>query len=128
VQLYLDAYGTGDTTRVDEIVSEAFVDHSFPAFSGAAGVRQSIKLLHEGFAAIEIRVEDCVCSDDTAAIRVVTTATHVGAFAGKPATGKRVTWSSCDFIRVRDGKISELWSVQDTIPLLRGIGALDAAG
>jgi len=126
VQRYLDAYRTGDTTWVDEIVSSGFVDHSFPAFSGTAGVRKSIRLLHEGFAAIELRVEDCVCSDDTAAIRVVTTATHVGAFAGKPATGKRVTWSSCDFIRIHNGKISELWSVQDTISLLHGIGALDA--
>lgn len=125
VDRYVDAYETGDTNKLDEIISPGFVDHSFPAFSGGPeGVRKSIKSLHQGFSAIEYAIEDCICTVDTAAVRVVTTATHVGTFAGKPATGKRVTWSACDFLRVRDGRITELWSVQDTIALLRGIGVL----
>lgn len=127
VELYVDAYETGDTSRLDEIISPSFVDHSFPAFSGGPeGVRRSITVLHQGFGNIEYAVEDCICAGDTAAIRVVTSATHIGTFSGKPATGKRVTWSACDFIRVRDGQITELWSVQDTIALLGGIGVLPA--
>ena len=125
VHLYFDAYRTGDMTRLDEIISDRFVDHSFPAFGGGPeGVRKSIKSLHQSFRAIEYAVEDAVFNEDTAAIRVVTTASHAGTFSGKPATGKRVTWSACDFLRVREGKITDLWSVQDTIALLRGIGAL----
>jgi predicted SnoaL-like aldol condensation-catalyzing enzyme len=40
-------------------------------------------------------------------------------------SAKSQTRSTCDFIRIRDGKIAEPWSVQDTISLLRGIGALN---
>lgn len=126
VQLYYDAYRTADTTTIDEIVSPGFVDHSFPTFSGGPdGVRRSIKTLHQSFGDLEYSIEDCVCNDDTAAVRVATKATHIGPFAGTRATGKRVTWSACDFMRVSSGKITELWSVQDTISLLRGIGALN---
>ena len=125
VELYLDAYRTGDTARLDEIISSEFVDHSFPGFSGPAGVQKSISCLHQSFTDVELTVEDCVCTGDRAAVRVVATATHIGAFAGKPATGKRVAWSACDFIRVREGQVTDLWSVQDTISLLRGIGALN---
>lgn len=129
VHLYLDAYRTGDTSGLDEIISPTFVDHSFPAFSGGPeGVRRSIESLHQSFSDIVFAIEDCICSADMAAVRVVTTATHIGRFVGRPATGKRVTWSAGDFLRAHEGKISELWSVQDTIPLLRAIGALGATG
>lgn len=125
VHLYLDAYRTGDSTNLDEIISATFVDHSFPAFGGGPdGVRRSIKTLHQSFSEIALAIEDCVCDAETVAIRVVTTATHSGPFAGKPATGKRVSWSAGDFLRVHGSKITDLWSVQDTIPLLRAIGAL----
>jgi len=97
VRLYLEAYRTGDTAGLDDIISAHFVDHSFPAFSGGPnGVRRSIETLHRSFRAIEYAVEDAIFNDDTAAIRVVTTATHVGRFADKPATWKHVSWSACD--------------------------------
>lgn len=118
-QLYLDAYRTGDTEYLGEIISPRFVDHSFPEFSGGPeGVRKSIEFLHRGFAAIQYTVEDCICDEHSAAIRVVTAATHVGSSAGRPATSRRVTWSACDFLRVHEGKITDLWSVQDTLALL----------
>jgi predicted ester cyclase len=129
VDLYLAAYRTGDTSGLDSIISPAFVDHSFPSFSGGpAGVRRSIKALHQSFSEITITIDDCVHNADTVAIRVSTTARHSGSFGGTRPTGKRVSWTACDFVRVRDGMITELWSVQDTIALLRGIGALSAGG
>lgn len=125
VHQYLDAQRTADTARLDEFISSDFKDHSFPDFSGGPdGVRRAIEWLHHTFDQIEHTIEDCVCNPDTAAVRVITTARHVGTFAGKAPTLKRVTWSSCDFLRVRDGMITDVWSVQDTISLLQGIGAL----
>jgi predicted ester cyclase len=92
VRRYVDAYQTGDTTPLEDIIGPSFVDHSFPAFSGGPdGVRRSINSLHAGFGEIECAIEDCVCNADTAALRVVTSAMHTGTFHGKPATGKRVT-------------------------------------
>jgi steroid delta-isomerase-like uncharacterized protein len=128
VKLYIDAYRSGDTAKLDEIISPDFVDHTFPTFSGGPdGVRRAIETLHRSFGELAVVIEDFIYNDDTAALRVVTTAKHIGTFAGMPASLKQVTWSACDFLRVRDGKIAELWSVQDTISLLRGIGALGAA-
>ena len=60
--------------------------------------------------------------EDWAAFRFVIAATHTGVFAGRAATGRRITWAGADFARLRDGKMVELWSVQETLPLLEGIG------
>lgn len=127
VRRYLDAQRTADTEHLDEFIGPDFKDHSFPDFSGGPdGVRRAIRWLHETFDEIQHTIEDCVCNPDTAAVRIITSARHIGTFSGKPATLKRVTWTACDFLRVRDGMITDVWSVQDTIGLLQGIGALSS--
>ena len=62
-----------------------------------------------GFPDLKHRVIDVVESGDTIAIELVVEATHTGPMHTPngviPATGKRVTWDSCDYIKVRGGKI-----------------------
>ena len=48
--------------------------------------------------------------------------THLGTFAGLPATGKIMTMTGMDFIRIANGKLAELWSNQDTLGLLQQLG------
>lgn len=125
VEDYFQALRTADTTRLADFISADFTDHSFPEFSGGpAGVRRAIEWLHQTFADLEHTLEDFVSNDDSAAVRVISTGKHIGVLSGKAPTHKRVTWAACDFIRVRDGKITDLWSVQATLSLRRCIGAL----
>lgn len=48
--------------------------------------------------------------------------THRGTFAGLPATGKKVTLTGMDFIRIANNKLAELWSNQDMLALLQQVG------
>jgi predicted ester cyclase len=61
-------------------------------------------------------VEAVVAEGDTVAIRWTTTGRHTG-FLLREATGKQVTFGSMTFVRVRDGKIAEIWNIQDTATL-----------
>ena len=125
LERYIDAYRSGDTSYLAEIVSPDFVDRSFPSLSGGPeGVARSIRVLHTGFSDVSITLQDVVCHEDRAAIRFTVAGTHSGTFAGRPATARRVTWSGADFMRLDGGKIVELWTVQDSLSLLRGIGAV----
>jgi predicted ester cyclase len=80
--------------------------------------------MHAGFSDIAIALEQCVCDGEWGAFRFVISGTHSGVFAGRAPTGRRVTWSGADFVRVRDGKIVELWPVQESLPMLEGLGAV----
>ena len=49
---------------------------------------------------------------------------HTGVFAGRAPTGRRVTWTGADFVRLHEGKMVEMWPVQESLPLMEGIGAV----
>ena len=50
------------------------------------------------------------------------TGTHLGAFQGIEATGRRVTISEFTFYRVEDGKFAEVWDLADMDAVMRQIG------
>jgi predicted ester cyclase len=62
-----------------------------------------------GFPDLKHRVIDSVEAGDTIAVELVIEATHTGPMYTPngvvPATGKRVTWESCDYVKVRNGKV-----------------------
>ncbi|MDR3575260.1 MAG: ester cyclase [Anaerolineaceae bacterium] len=53
-------------------------------------------------------------------------ATNTGPFLGRPATGKQVTDTGTDIFRIKNGKITEMWVVQDSLGLLQQLGVLPA--
>lgn len=124
VERYVEAYVSGDTTCLPEIIAPDFVDHSFPHHGGGVeAVRRAIESVQAGLSEITCAVEQCVSQADWVAFRVQIAGTHVGEFLGKPATGNRVVWSAADFVRVENAKFRELWSVHDSAAMLIGAGA-----
>ncbi len=57
-----------------------------------------------------------VAEGDTVAIRWTTTGKHTGFLIGEP-TGRQVSFGSMTFVRVQDGKVAEIWNIQDTATL-----------
>jgi predicted ester cyclase len=64
---------------------------------------------------------------DKVAVRVINTGTHKGEFLGMPPTDKKVSFVGVGFLTIRDGKIIEQWSVNDTMGLMQQIGAIPPA-
>jgi len=50
-------------------------------------------------------------------------ATHRGAFAGVPPTGREVELSGIEIVRLAGGRIVEHWDEIDALGLLRQLGA-----
>jgi predicted ester cyclase len=67
---------------------------------------------------------------DTIAVELIAEGTHTGTMQTPqgpvPATGARVVWESCDYIRVRDGKLASWHVYHDTVPFLTALGLLRA--
>lgn len=116
VRRYLQMYDTGDAQMADDILAAAFVDHSHPELPpGPEPVKRMVTDLRAAFPDAQTTVEDMICEGNTVAFRFTLRGTHTGPFAGIPATGKTLTLTGMDFIRVADGRIAELWSSQDTL-------------
>lgn len=123
VRKYIELWSTGNLALADEILATDFVDHSHPGQpSGPESVKQAIKSFREGFPDASITVEQIIAEGDIVAFRFILSGTHLGMFADFPPTGKTNTLTGVDFVRLADGKIVALWSVQDTLSWVQQLG------
>lgn len=123
VRRYIELWSTGNLSLADEILAADFVDHTHPHQTpGPESVKQEVKAFREGFPDARITIEQMIGEDDTVAFRFVLRGTHLGTFAGFPPTGKEDMLTGVDFIRIADGKMVELWSIQDTFSWAQQLG------
>ena len=62
--------------------------------------------------------------DDRVVVRPQWTGTHTGEYSGVPPTGKAVRVPGLAIWRFENGKVVEIWSVQDQFSLLQQIGVI----
>lgn len=80
-------------------------------------------MFHAGFD-IHINVEDLVAEGDKVVDRWTARMTHKGEFFGLPATGKLVTITGMDIARLVNGKVAEIWHLEDIMGLMQQLGAV----
>lgn len=122
--------GTHDPSLLNDLLSEDFVSHHFPApgNNNKAAFAAGMTGLFAGFPDIKVtRVQQYEAGD-----KVFTYAywegTQTGDFMGIPATGKKAHVEYMDIWRVKDGKICENWVVMDIAGLLVQLGVMPAPG
>lgn len=76
-------------------------------------------MLREAFPDIKYTVEDMIEEGDKVVARWTTQGTHKGTFMGIPPTGKQVTFSGIEIIRIKDGQAVEEWEEFDRARLMQ---------
>lgn len=130
VRRVYEAFSSGDLDALDELLDPNFVDHNpIPGQApGAEGVKQTIAMFRSGFPDLRATVEDLIAEGHTVASRLTYRGTHQGEFMGMPATGKQVTVSWMDIMRIDGGRITERWGNGDELGMLQQLGAIPAPG
>jgi steroid delta-isomerase-like uncharacterized protein len=109
----------GEPEAVDELATEDFTPHTFgPMPPGREPLKQVLPRMAQGLKDPEFRIEDVIAEDDRVAVRLTTSATHVGDFMGMPASGNRYTIPEIHIFRIRGGQVSEHWHAFDRAALL----------
>jgi len=127
-RFYEAAFSRGDPNAVNDLVAPDFVDHN--PFPGQApdreGLRQFIRTFHGPLPDLRVEIDDMIAQGDKVVTRWTARATHKGSFLQVPATGKQVTVSGIDIMRIENGKIAEHWGYQDQLGFVKEIGVLPA--
>ena len=115
----------GRVEAVADLVSSDYKEHDpLPGQgSGKEGVLDRFSLLVTALAP-SFTVEDVVAENDRVVVRWTNSGTHVGEFAGIPATGKTFTINRIDVYRVVDGHLCEHWHVIDQLTMMGQLGLL----
>lgn len=120
----------GEVAATGDLVTPDYVEHDpLPGQgTGREGVIDRFSILVEALAP-RFTIEDVVAESDRVVVRWTNSGTHVGEFAGIPATGGTFTIAGIDIYRLADdGRLAEHWHVIDQLGMLGQLGLLPAAG
>jgi steroid delta-isomerase-like uncharacterized protein len=124
-RFYEELWSKGNLEAIPELVAEDFVDHQAPVGqpSGREELAGLVVVWRTGFPDMQETVEDLISEGDKVVGRFLMRGTHRGEFMGVAPTGRSVTMSGIDVVRIADGKISEFWYAEQMLELMQQLGA-----
>jgi predicted ester cyclase len=112
----------GDLAMADDIFSEDLRTNGVHV--GVAGPVGRIRERLTGFPDVTTSIEDMFVSGDKLAVTLIWRGTHTGTYGGVAATGKPVEVRDTAIWHFRDGKVTEILTIQDQFGILKQIGYL----
>ncbi|GAQ57610.1 ester cyclase [Streptomyces acidiscabies] len=122
----LELYDTGNVDGADEVFAPDVIDHNpaTDAASGIDGMRASIAAVRDGFTDTQHRILfQQELPGGWVALHWRMTAVHTGDAFGFAASGNPVDINGQDIMRIVDGKISEIYHVEELLKLTQQISA-----
>lgn len=113
---------TGRLDLADEIFSPILRTNGI--LVGTDGPKRNNRMRLEGFPDLRVIIDDLIVADDRCIVRLTWTGTHTGPFGGVPPTGKTVQVHGIAIWRFAEGRVTEIWSMQDQFSLFHQIGAI----
>jgi steroid delta-isomerase-like uncharacterized protein len=125
-RFYEELWSQGDLGTIPELVAEDFVDHHpLPgAPPGREGLAALVTSWRTAFPDMHETCEDLIAERDKVVGRFTMRGTHSGEFMGVSPTGRSVTMSGIDIVRVAGGKIIEFWYGEHLLELMQQLGAV----
>jgi len=120
-----DIWGAGRTELVARNYAPDVVDH-MPAPgqpSGRVALAEVVTAFRAGLRDLRMELHATLVAGDIGVDVWTLTVTHTGPLLGHEATGKPVAIAGIDMVRVVDGRIRELWHVEEMGLLMQQIGA-----
>ena len=113
---------TGNLTMADDIFSEELRTNGVHV--GVAGPVARIRDRLTGFPDLATSIEEMFVSGDKLAVTLLWRGTHTGLYGGVAATGKTVEVRDTAIWHFRDGRVTEIFTLQDQFAMLKQIGYL----
>ena len=115
VRRFFDELWTQGRLEVaDELLGPGHIHHlSGDDLGGPEEVKALVTILRTAFPDLHFAIEDEVVAHDKVVVRWTAVGTHLGDYDGFAPTGRIVTWTGIDIVRLQDHRIVELWGNND---------------
>ena len=102
-QFYDEVFNKKNLNAVDELCSPGFVDHNAPPGQGPGvkGLKDWMQQFFQAFPDLKATIHEMVAEGDIVVTRLTCQGMHKGAFMGAAPTGRNVTFSALDMVRIR---------------------------
>ena len=122
------AFRAADQATIDELCHTGLVDHN-PAPDEEptlAGFKQKVAGFKAAFPDLKEDLQDIIARGDTVATRWVVTGSQQQEIMGIPASGQTIRVEGMNFYRLKDGRVTDIWTQFDGLALLQQLGAIPA--
>ena len=120
-----EVWGAGEYAAAEEIIAVDLVDHTaYPGQpDGRAGDVWAARQVRGAFPDLRFELVVVLADDEYVAGRWTMTGTHTGPIEmlGIPPTGRPVAMGGQEIFRVRDGKLAEVWHVEELPRMLEAL-------
>jgi predicted ester cyclase len=100
-----------------ELIDELYAPELAPA------ARRWIAPFRASFPDVHMEVVELIAEGDKVVGRFTCSATHLGEWLGHPPTGRRFERvDEVSIFRLRDGRITQVWTLEDTLGRLQQLG------
>ncbi len=126
------AFNQGNLSVIDECTAPDGVDHQEPAGTDfIAHLKQVVVGLRTAFPDLHFEIHDMLAEGNIVAMRSTMTGTHTGTLSvvpgrSLPATGRRVSVPHMHFVRIVDGKTTDLWHLWNIPMMMQQLGVAPA--
>ena len=117
-----EVWNDRDLSVVDALFAPDF-DNGPGLPPGPEGVRTWHRSTWDSFPDLRYQLEAMIAQGSEVAIRWTATGTQRGQFGPIPPTGRTITYAGAHFLTVEDGRITRLWSINDTFGKVLELGA-----
>ncbi|QGZ65747.1 ester cyclase [Paraburkholderia acidisoli] len=125
-RLYDTFWSTGDEAQAREALAANFTDRTLPAGrpQGVAGPLAASKGFHGAVPDVHAEVEQMIVAGDRVVTHLHFTGHFTGTFNGVQGKGQPVDFIATDIYRIRDGKITDNWHLEDNLTFLQQLGVV----
>ncbi len=120
-----DVQNQHDLAVIDELYNPDFVDHSgMSESSGIDGTKAFFTMMFAAFPDMHMEIHQMLAEGDQVMTYKTFHGTHQGPFMSILPTGKQVSVDVMDILTIKEGKITEHWTVTDMLGLLQQLGVV----
>ncbi|MEV4610741.1 ester cyclase [Neorhizobium sp. LMR1-1-1.1] len=119
-------WNNGSQALLDAAISNYFIDHTLPAGrpQGPTGPAIASKAFLAAVPDLRAEVVQRLFVGDRVVSHLRFTGHFTGEFMGRTGNGESVDFIATDILRVREGRITDNWHLEDNLTFLQQIGVI----
>lgn len=119
-----EVWNRASVAAVDTFFADDFVSHKTAGdLPDREGIKRRHANTHAGFSDVRFETDYLVAEGDKVAMHWTFTGTYRSGYGGTAPPGTRVSITGINVYRIENGKIAEEWVGEDSLGLVRQIGA-----
>jgi len=131
---FIERLAKGDNSVIDELLADDCTAHTYmggyQTTSGKIvkeGLKQANDIGHVAWPDYSMTIEDVMAQEDKVFLRATRRGTHLGQFVRVPPTNKSIEVSRWMVMRLKEGKVTEAWTIEDSMGMYQQMGVLPSS-